>query len=88
MMWDFQEMNDFRKELLEGGADPDVRSREGLTPLMRATWNEPSNPLRQFIEYGADLNARDPKGRTALGRALEEGDLKTADFLRLQEATE
>lgn len=86
--WDFQEMNDFRKELLEGGANPDVRSKEGLTPLMRATWNEPSNPLRQLIEYGADLNARDPKGRTALGRALEEGHLKTADFLRLQGATE
>lgn len=86
--WDFQEMSEFRKELLEDGADPDVRSKEGLTPLMRATWNEPSNPLRQLIEYGADLNARDPKGRTALGRALEEGHLKTADFLRLQGATE
>jgi ankyrin repeat protein len=86
--WDFQEMNDFRKELLEGGADPDVRSKEGITPLMRATWNEPSNPLRQLIECGADLNARDPQGRTALGRALKDGHLKTADFLRLQGATE
>ena len=86
--WDFQEMNDFRKELLERGADSDVRSKDGITPLMRATWNEPSNPLRQLIEYGADLNARDPQGRTALGRALKDGHLKTADFLRLQGATE
>ncbi len=81
-------MNEFRKEILEMGADPEVKSRDGITPLMRATWNEPSTPLVQLIEFGADLNVRDAKGKTALGRAIEASHLKTAAFLRQQGATE
>jgi len=59
-----------------------------MTPLMRSLWHNPTTPLKQLIEYGADLNARDAQGRTVLRRAIEEGKLETAEFLRQQGATE
>ena len=88
VIWDYQEMTEFREHLLEAGADPNVSTKSGMTPLMRSLWHNPTTPLKQLIEYGADLNARDAKGRTVLRRAIEEGKLETADFLRQQGATE
>jgi RNA polymerase sigma factor (sigma-70 family) len=88
IVWDYGEMTDFRKELLEAGADPNVASSSGETPLMRAVWFTPTTPLKQLIEYGADLNARDKSGKTALGRALNDGKTETADYLRSLGATE
>ncbi|GAB4182173.1 MAG: hypothetical protein Fur0032_23280 [Terrimicrobiaceae bacterium] len=88
MIWDYPEMTDFRRELLEAGADPDIRLHDGTTAVMRGIWHHPTTPLKQLIEYGADLNARDNKGRTALRRAIDEGKLETAEFLRAQGATE
>ncbi len=88
MMWDFPEMTDFRKEMLEAGADPNIRLANGTTPLMHGIWHHPTTPLKQLIEYGADLNARDHHGRTVLQRAIDEGKLETAAFLRAQGATE
>ncbi len=82
MVWDYPEMTDFRKELLEAGVDPNVPSQSGETPLMRGVWHHPTKPLMQLIEYGADLNARDKSGKTALGRAVAKGQVKTADYLR------
>jgi ankyrin repeat protein len=81
-------MTEFREQLLEAGADPNVRAKNGITPLMRAVWHNPTTPLKQLIEFGADLNARDAAGRTALRRALDEGKLETADFLKQQGAAE
>ena len=88
VIWDYQEMTEFREQLLEAGADPNVSTKSGITPLMRSLWHNPTTPLKQLIEYGADLNARDTQGRTVLRRAIEEGKRETADFLRQQGATE
>lgn len=88
MVWDYSEMTDFRRELLEAGADPNVASQSGETPLMRSVWHYPTTPLKQLIEYGADLNLRDKSGKTALGRAIADGKVKTADYLRALGAKE
>jgi ankyrin repeat protein len=88
MVWDYAEMTEFRKDLLEAGADPNVASQSGETPLMRSVWHYPTKPLMQLIEYGADLNLRDKNGKTALGRAISDGKTKTADYLRSRGAKE
>ena len=68
---DAGENEDVLAALLKGGADPNVRDRFGLTPLMRAArdawWG---NVIRLLIEHGADVGARDPEGKTALEYAV------------------
>lgn len=57
--------------LLRGGADPNVRNRAGLTPLMRAAhgaWS--SGLIERLIEFGADPKVMDPEGKTALEYAV------------------
>lgn len=86
--WDYGEMTDFREELLAAGADPNARTSDGAPVIMRAIWHTPTTPLKQLIAHGADVNARDAKGRSLLARTVEEGKLKTAEFLRAKGAAE
>lgn len=88
VVWDFPDMTKLREEMLESGANPNVASDTGETPLMRSLWYHPCTPLKQLIAHGADLNARDKKGRTALRRAIEDGKPVTAEYLRAQGAKE
>lgn len=51
------------ERLLRGGVSPDVRVRQGMTPLMHASNIEIA---RLLVQRGADVNARDDNGRTPL----------------------
>jgi RNA polymerase sigma factor (sigma-70 family) len=87
--WDYPEMTQFREDILKAGANVNyARPSDGKTALMAAAWHVPTTPLKQLIKYGADLNARGKDGRTVLRRALDDGNLETAEFLRQQGASE
>ena len=45
--------------LLAGGANPNLKDKDGCTPLMYA--GDP-NSAKLLIQYGADVNATDNKG--------------------------
>ena len=88
LCWDFSELSDFRQELLKAGADPNACGNDQVTPAMRACGHVPGLTLRQVIAAGADLGRRDAKGQTILTRAMQAGDLETAEFLRQAGASE
>jgi ankyrin repeat protein len=88
MCWDYGEMTDFREDLLKSGVDLNAMSNDGINAVMRGIWHHPTKPLKQLIAHGADLNAHDPQGRTVLTRAIADGNLETAEFLRQNGAHE
>ena len=59
------------KLLLKAGADVNVHSRRGATPLMRSVQRTPEH-MKLLLQYGAHLEARDDDGDTALMWALGE----------------
>lgn len=61
------------QELIQAGADVNVRVYQGLTPLMIGAAGDP-RLLRALIGAGADVNARDELGRTALKYAEERAE--------------
>jgi ankyrin repeat protein len=79
--------------LVKGGADPNLATDAGVTPLMVAaglgwsgnfTQNAPDSwmeAVRYCIELGADVNATDRKGFTALHGAASRGDNEMIQYL-------
>lgn len=59
--------------LLDKGADPNVKSTEGATPVMNAVQSDKMEHLNILITNQADINAKDNRGFTALHRASEMG---------------
>ena len=53
------------KLLLDHGADPDARTLNGTTPLMRAASQHQHNIMNALIDGGADKKMTDRCGRTA-----------------------
>lgn len=51
--------------LLDAGADPNARDRDGLTPLMWAAAMGPPDLVALLLRRGADANAKTPDGITA-----------------------
>ncbi len=79
--------------LVEAGADPNVATNAGATPLMVAagvgwvgnfTQNAPGSfmeAVRYCLELGNDINAADNRGYTALHGAAGRGDAEMARYL-------
>lgn len=69
--------------LLQAGADPNGRDREGRTVLMRAAASDalPEEAVRALIERGADVNATSAAGETALSMARLRGDTPIVKLL-------
>jgi ankyrin repeat protein len=70
--------------MLDHGANLNIKSDRGYTPLMMAAGaDKPDLELiRLLIKKGADLNARDDRGRTVLDWALMQGDTDVVKLLR------
>lgn len=61
------------KELLAKGNDPNVRDKEGRTPLMHAVIEKGVPLVRILLEQGAvDVNAQDVRGYSALHFAAQD----------------
>ena len=73
--------------LIEAGADPNARNKNGQTAihLTTSSWAPNAATVELLIEHGADVNAKDRSGSTPLHRAIQRGisngDLKTAKAL-------
>ena len=58
--------------LLGHGADPNIPTKDGSTPLHRASGRGVIEVIHPLIEYGASVEAQDDKGRTPLDVASGE----------------
>lgn len=59
------------KALLDGGADPNLRNRDGVPPLFLLNRGDREPEIVDvLIKAGADINARDRKGKALLFRSL------------------
>lgn len=67
--------------LLQRGANPDVPSREGATPIMNAVQANNMEQLTILLDAGANVNAQDYRGFTALHRASEMGKAQLVRLL-------
>ncbi|MCE5240771.1 ankyrin repeat domain-containing protein [bacterium] len=77
--------------LLEGGADPNVRSSWSSTwPLHMAVrfGGRHLDIVKALVEHGADVNATNTSGHTPLAEAVEGGHKEIGDYLRAHGAHE
>ncbi|XP_035698981.1 cyclin-dependent kinase 4 inhibitor C-like [Branchiostoma floridae] len=71
------------KELLENGADPNVRDVEtGLSPVHDAARDGWEDTLKLLFEYHADLDVKDLQDMTPAHLAAEKGHVRILEFLR------
>ena len=70
--------------LIDAGADSNLETSRGVTPLMVAAASDRPNPgiVRMLLERGAHADARDDMGRSALDWALMQGNTQIARLLR------
>lgn len=72
------------RHLLKSGADPNLASKSGLTPLHEAAYWGEVEILGWLIEKKGDVNARDQNGMTPLHVAALSGGLRgRADIIAL-----
>lgn len=63
--------HDMVSMMLGAGADPNLRLKNGATPIFFAVKYGCIETVKLLVEYGADLTIKDRKGRSCLWNALE-----------------
>jgi ankyrin repeat protein len=69
------------KDLLKKGANVNIATTEGVTPLMLASQNGHTRIVSDLIDHGAVIDRRAEDGNTALILAIQAGNIETAEFL-------
>jgi len=72
--------------LLERGADPETRDKQGVTALYHAARGQRIERVQALLNRGVNVWARDRKGRTAGMMARDEKLMEIAKLLRRAEA--
>ena len=69
--------------LLDHGADPNARNKQGYTPLMLLEQSESDDPetILAFIKHGAIVSEEAPDGTDALYYAKEKGNTASVAIL-------
>ena len=85
MMATIRRQPDIVQLLLENGADPNIQSNDGETPLMSASYRSyrpgSTDIVKLLLKNGANPNIRDIEGSTALMLVSIEGKIKLAELL-------
>lgn len=69
------------RALVNAGADPNAKGKEGGTPLMTAAWFGSHDSLRELLLRGSNPTFRDDKGKTALDLATQRGHAEIVKLL-------
>ena len=69
------------KELVESGADVNVKNRDGETALMIATFKKHLDIVKYLVEKGADMNVQDINKETALMFAISKNHIDIVKYL-------
>ena len=69
------------RTLIKAGADVNVRSNDGYTPLYKASLCGNSQVVKLLLQAGADVNASNAEGTTPLMEASEKGHVEVIDLL-------
>ncbi len=73
LQWAIAAEPEMMEFLLKEGADPNIESLEGATPIMNAAQSNKMEHLKLLIDYKGAVNKQDKRGFTALHRAAEMG---------------
>eukprot|EP01090_Pellita_catalonica_P023525 TRINITY_DN975_c0_g1_i2.p1 TRINITY_DN975_c0_g1~~TRINITY_DN975_c0_g1_i2.p1 ORF type:complete len:1042 (-),score=237.95 TRINITY_DN975_c0_g1_i2:57-3182(-) len=68
-------------QLFLKGAEPNIKDREGATPLHKACFNGRAWCVKYLLDNGADVDAKDNDQGTALHNAIFNGHLECAQLL-------
>ena len=67
--------------LLDGGANIEAKTRDGNTPLIKASWNGHTEIVKLLLDRNADINVANKYGCTSLIKASGEGCYDIAKLL-------
>jgi ankyrin repeat protein len=73
---------DLIKQLLAGGANPNIQDEVGQTALMKAVLQGNTEMTTLLLSKKNDLNLKDKKGQTALALAIENNQGEIVNILK------
>ena len=71
------------EQLLQRGADPNVKDQRGFTPLHMAVYSGSLEVVQLLLEHGANPDAKDVGGKTPYDLAREAGRAELAQLFEL-----
>ncbi|MEO5570404.1 MAG: ankyrin repeat domain-containing protein [Bacteroidia bacterium] len=72
---------EFAKQLIEKGADINVKDKNGSKPIELAIRAKSFDVAKLIIEKGTDINEKSQDGKTPLMYALEQGDYDLVEYI-------